>query len=116
MSLPYFSGHYAKNNPDPYGFCLHNGLFHHPPCPCFYCYDKHLKRNTRWSNDLNPQTGSFVHSHLDRVVLTDGGRPCFPASGGAPFSKNESHGSKHLLSTTLDCTTYPSSNFLFPFS
>ncbi|KAM1201625.1 hypothetical protein ACFX2J_017696 [Malus domestica] len=37
-----------------------------------------VQRNTRWSSDLNPQMGSFVHSHPDRVVLTGGGRPCLP--------------------------------------
>ncbi|BFG22121.1 hypothetical protein CerSpe_083950 [Prunus speciosa] len=42
-SHPYFSGQYAENNPDPYELYPHNATFHHPTCPCFYCYDKHRR-------------------------------------------------------------------------
>ncbi|KAM2264811.1 hypothetical protein ACFXTI_040933 [Malus domestica] len=42
-SLPYFSGQYVENNPDPYELYPHNASFHHPTCPCFYCYDNHRR-------------------------------------------------------------------------
>ncbi|XP_048422007.1 protein ENHANCED DISEASE RESISTANCE 4-like [Pyrus x bretschneideri] len=42
-SLPYFSGQYAENNPDPFELYPNNASVHHPTCPCFCCYDNHRR-------------------------------------------------------------------------